>query len=75
MNRDSRHSELVVAFGILTLLIATAWGNAIGMMVISVVVLAGLLLTTPGRSRFWRILAATVSCAVAFMVALLIHQW
>ena len=67
MNKDDAFPAVAVA----VLLILTAWGNAIAMMIVSAVgLIIGLFLY---RGRFLKggLLAAAVACVVAFVIGIL----
>ena len=74
------HGELLALLAAAMLLLLTAWGNALAMVVISgigcVVALAVLAWRTPGWRVFgWRLFGMTVAFVVAGAIAVLISLW
>lgn len=68
MNNQSL-SDRFAALAVAVLLILTAWGNAVAMLVVAVLgLVVGLLLFRKGITR-GGVLAATVGCALAIVIA------
>ncbi len=66
--------NISVALAIIGLLILTAWGNAVAMLVMAVVMLAGGLVLRRRRAIHWRVLAALAAVGIAVSVFWLVQQ-
>jgi hypothetical protein len=69
-------ANLYAAAAVAALLILTAWGNAVAMLVVSTIgVVVGLLV--PGRSapQPWALAALLVACAAAVVFAGMLALW
>lgn len=76
MSDDERRQRLlniVSGISIAALTITTAWGNAIGMFVVSVIVLVAILACS-GKLAARAAYAAAVVFAAAFLVAMLVQN-
>jgi hypothetical protein len=69
-NAWTKYADAWSAFVVGVLLLLTAWGNAVAMLVVSVVGLVIEIALLPQKSRRSATLVAIVACVMAFFAAL-----